>query len=54
MVKLKIIMGFTKGTYLMKKERCGYKVASYPRAAEDAEAEKAAGYHPGSLSDPRD
>ena len=54
MVKLKIIMGFTKGTYLMKKERCGYKVASNPRAAEDAEAEKAAGYHPGSLSDPRD
>ena len=54
MVKLQIIMGFTKDNYLMKKERCGYKVASYPRAAEDAEAEKATGYHPGSLSDPRD
>ena len=54
MVKLQIIMGFKKDTYLMKKEKCGYKVASYLRAAEDTEAEKAAGYHPGSLSDPRD
>jgi hypothetical protein len=54
MVKLQIIVGFTKGTYLMKKEKCGYKVASYPRAAEDAEAEKAAGYYPVSMSDPRD
>ena len=54
MVKLKIIMGFTKGIYLMEKEKCGYKVAFNPQAAEDAEAEKAAGYHPGSLCDPRD
>jgi len=54
MVILQIIVGCTKGIYLMKKERCGYKVASNQRVAEDAEAEKAAGYHPGSLSDPRD
>jgi len=54
MVKLQIIMGFTKGIYLMKKERCGCTVAYNPRVAGDAEAEKAAGYHPGSLSDPRD
>jgi len=54
MVILQIIIGLTMGIYLMEKERCGCTVTCNPRAAEDGEAEKAAGYHPGSLSDPRD
>jgi hypothetical protein len=54
MVILQIIMGFTRGIYLMEKERCGCTVAYNPRTAGDAEAEKVTGYYPGSLSDPRD